>query len=412
MTVKDLSGKEQELVLKINIIEEQLDANSIEAFKLYEQIIDSLKVCKSKEATIKKRKLNKRIFGMYLQSNSSSIEEFAEANGIVDIDKFKESMDRYRYKVATSEEKETYNKLIKEQVDKRTKSDLIEYFQKFLTFDENIIFEYLYNKHVTTNSLNDKLKKYIMYIDSDYRVRQILEDKIRKYNDFYNKRLAESKQQVLVNSKTADFTSIKKEIELLRDVLESKESIRVYGAKRKIRTNEITSALIKLKVRDRYIHDAIKNGIEQNTKEEIKQILLLSNMMQKELKSGIEEDGIVREFDVIDYYKYTSIPPKIFITIVKENAKNLAFINELIVFAALASDMSKTEVYIDQELMIKYTFEVNGEIFEVPNDAKQSFIDYLKENNIPINNHTYGALQKRYINKIKHQNQEASKVKI
>jgi len=127
----------------------------------------------------------------------------------------------------------------------------------------------------------------------------------------------------------------------------------------------------------------------------------------EKIKNGIEEYGIHRPFDIIDYYNATKISLEDLLRLAKDiispNEFNILkrFITQNI--SGAKHIPSVIAQIMSEKVIVKYDKDSRGnpipgteELFS--NEEKEKLINYLRENNIPINLKTYNTLYRRYRN--------------
>ena len=130
------------------------------------------------------------------------------------------------------------------------------------------------------------------------------------------------------------------------------------------------------------------------------------------LKEGIDDDGHKRPFDIIDYFKLTSMPLSSLLRISQDMARKQIFSaqDHSLFFKFYKSNMNSfLENYGDINVIYSEQREINcvknskgypipgtGEI--ISDTLKEKMLDYLKDNHIPINYNNYSALLNRYKN--------------
>lgn len=125
------------------------------------------------------------------------------------------------------------------------------------------------------------------------------------------------------------------------------------------------------------------------------------------MKNGIEENGVIRPFDLIDYFQNINLSLNEF-----SYLSNKILSNQDSVLATRFTKSNRgyerenlnfIQNILDEERKINYQYDENrmliegsGEIFD--NERKMRIINYLKEINVPINDKTYSLIYRRYKN--------------
>ena len=124
------------------------------------------------------------------------------------------------------------------------------------------------------------------------------------------------------------------------------------------------------------------------------------NLIIAQIHNGVinEKTGEKRNFDMFDYYTYTSMSLKEFMQASKKLGINPTgirtfFKSNISMFSAVTTALlPKVEV----ETIMGMNYSVNG--IAVTTEQKELIINYLKNNNIPVNVQLFRLAFKRYIN--------------
>ena len=123
------------------------------------------------------------------------------------------------------------------------------------------------------------------------------------------------------------------------------------------------------------------------------------------IKNGIEEDGVIREFDVLDYYKATKFSFDDLIKFISDNNNRLDLSNDDIrtirIFIAKNKKFKaytdrKKEVFVNSTIIMKVKIGDKEELKEFTKDELQAVIDYLKIHKLPVNDKTTNLVCRKY----------------
>ena len=123
------------------------------------------------------------------------------------------------------------------------------------------------------------------------------------------------------------------------------------------------------------------------------------------IKNGIEEDGVIREFDVLDYYKATKFSFDDLIKFISDNNNRLDLSNDDIrtirIFIAKnkkfkAYTNRKKEVFVNSTIIMKVKIGDKEELKEFTKDELQAVIDYLEMHKLPVNDKTTNLVCRKY----------------
>ncbi|MBP3840580.1 MAG: hypothetical protein IK997_00480 [Bacilli bacterium] len=138
------------------------------------------------------------------------------------------------------------------------------------------------------------------------------------------------------------------------------------------------------------------------------------------IETGVEnEDGSIREFDIIDYYTYTKLPPIKMVLLLRKyvNSPNLLFLKKFANkndndFVLRKNDIERR---LADRTVYNCKLDENGKIIpdsgiEISDVDKLFIFDYLRKNNIPVTDLTYAAGLRRFKRGIfKHKESETEK---
>ena len=123
------------------------------------------------------------------------------------------------------------------------------------------------------------------------------------------------------------------------------------------------------------------------------------------IKNGIEEDGVIREFDVLDYYKATKFSFDDLIKFISDNNNRLDLSNDDIrtirIFIAKNKKFKaytdrKKEVFVNSTIIMKVKIGDKEELKEFTKDELQAVIDYLEMHKLPVNDKTTNLVCRKY----------------
>lgn len=228
------------------------------------------------------------------------------------------------------------------------------------------------------NTIKKGISDYtITYHNGEQKIKETLTEKLKMYIEYEAKqRLSENKhsqEQIILASTT------------LRDFVDNPNSLTIEeflhkkGIDKETFTNYLSLVatynfelfnLYTLKI------TSINTKNNSNIINEIKQIIIY-------IKFGIEDNSIIRSFDIIDYFFTIKIPLDDILEIVKGKITNEEYI------------LLRSFVYDNKDTLINDSY-IKKELSN--NEGKNKIITFLENNNIPINSKTYNIAYRRYIN--------------
>lgn len=379
---------------------------------------------KKQEIKIEGMEILKKLFAEYVLAIEMNEEDrFIIEKGYKCKKELIQQINSYISSYATEEEKIRYQMVTAEQSRKTAqevlKTDLnnpkykyIRELQRILNDNTNqVLAEYCENG-MNTTLLRQWVASYQSLYNPPIEEQQKLQEAIETYAKMrqekyeakmkieQNKRLEEKKITMLVIMPICK--------ELIEVVISSKKSIDVYCEKYNVKKENIKKSLNIIKENDPAAYNMYMSQIEKNTTEEAKNNLLLAIQMQQMLETGVEENGIKRNFDIVDYYVMSGISFPLFMKSVKQVLENEKDILKLKIF--MTNILSQQTLKLDENQVInsRNVVIINGEEIEITTETKKGFIDYLKEHNIPLNEYNYYTMKARFINRLK---QESTKKK-
>lgn len=130
----------------------------------------------------------------------------------------------------------------------------------------------------------------------------------------------------------------------------------------------------------------------------------LAKNIANKIKSGVKEDGVIRKYDMIDYYIDAPYNIKKFLLKLKDNVSDedfdviRSFIGKKEEFK-LGTSVFNSKVIVD----VKYDEKgrmIEGSGREITLEEKEKIVNFIQENEIPLNNLTYNCGIRRCINNI------------
>ena len=345
-------------------------------------------------------------------------EKFIESDGIVGniILEFKLSPKQivnyvYEYsRKILAEEKSILSKIGK----KSKKASYSFVFNKLKTLNtaEEII-SLLNSCGIDLDYLKQHIHSYLIVYDKEEnyeKAQEMLLEKLKIYSKYLSQRKAEERKE------TKEVKERKNEEENLEDAtkyvsmfIDSKEfhSVKAFCSFAKIDESTFNNYVNIIKNRNQELYEKYKETTERNRTQSFAIHASIFKKIVSMLKNGIEENGVKRKFDILDYYQNTKLSFNNLTTI----AVRICSKQELNLLKRFIKDNSKytTGVAHIEEKIMKEKVEVNhqldkngmpipgtGEIFD--DESKIKIINYLKENNIPLNMKTYTLARRRYTN--------------
>ena len=268
------------------------------------------------------------------------------------------------------------------------------------TIDENEIYrniyEYLDASTLEYRKAQVKTTELLVYVKRHIEIKykdlseeeQLLKqnalvEKVKKARDRFE--IQAKKQKILdieeeYNKKLYSILEYAKQI--INDVMNTNLFIKDYFVKNKILTEKIKLVEDAIKVYDQELYEKYTKYVEtKNNETDIDYIL---NTIYESIRLGIEDDGVKRPFNILDYYNLTQIEPKNLSQMV-DLKKYTSFEVKTIrgFLASIGKPSNEREI---GELNIT----ING--IKITEEMKEEAIKRLKERNIPVHAKSYLAI--------------------
>ena len=240
------------------------------------------------------------------------------------------------------------------------------------------------------------------YKNGDEKIKLILEDKLNSYSLYLNKK-KESDKNIKLEKDKQDTLPIA--LKTINAFINSDTTIDRFCKQNNINISTFHKYVNLVKEKNHAVANLYQQKIDQYKKDRYLYILNFIKNLVKCLKEGIIYNDKKRDYDIIDYYMSTNINLEDILDIAKGNVSNKdynilrRFVNDNI--KASKTRANDIKQIMDQKVITSYKTNTKGNIIEgsevvFSNDEKQKIIDFLNNNNIPVNLKTYSLMYKRY----------------
>lgn len=234
--------------------------------------------------------------------------------------------------------------------------------------------------------------------------------KLEIYSKYLSQKKEKEKEKIEEEEiKQNEEDNLEDAIKYISMFIDSKEfrSVKAFCSFAKIDESTFNNYVNIIKNRNQELYEKYKETTERNRTQSFAIHASIVKKIVSMLKNGIEENGVKRKFDILDYYQNTKLSFNNLTTI----AVRICSKQELNPLKRFIKDNSKytTGVANIEETIMKEKVEINhqldkngmpipgtGEIFD--DESKIKIINYLKKNNIPLNMKTYTLARRRYTN--------------
>lgn len=172
-----------------------------------------------------------------------------------------------------------------------------------------------------------------------------------------------------------------------------------YAKKIEVSQGFVQIGLKMLQENDLINYNIIKNRDSDISKRKKEDLNWKVKQICEYIINGIKlENGEIKEFDILDYYLNCNLKSFEFNKIV--NNINSYSINEIRKIKQFLKKISPNDFFnIEKELNSKTLLLINSCVYEVTKDEKISTIEFLKENNVPLEYGVYNVTLRRLINR-------------
>lgn len=126
----------------------------------------------------------------------------------------------------------------------------------------------------------------------------------------------------------------------------------------------------------------------------------LAKIVIDSIKNGvINDEGDIREFDIVDYYQLVKISPtRLYDTTVEELRNELDEESMKVFRSFVLKSLNDIKNTVKGIMEVKHSVLVDGIVREITDEEKKSVLFYLKSNKIPLTANTYALTLRRYLN--------------
>ena len=254
-------------------------------------------------------------------------------------------------------------------------------------------------------SVRGSLANYInVHRNGDTEIKNQIKTKINMY---IAKKQAEHQQQKAGLLQKRKSEQLKVAVKIIMMFVNDEES---YTIERFCEKNNLEKGSFERNVTlvaelDVDLYALYKAKTEQIKKQKYMNLVGSLNRVIEGLKNGIEENGIARPFDLIDYFMITRISLKEILRLSQELVPSAEYrllkrfceqnVNGMTENLSVISRIMSERVIINCQ-KDNNGFPIFGTGEEFSAEQKEGLINYLKEKGIPINLYTYNALFRRY----------------
>lgn len=234
------------------------------------------------------------------------------------------------------------------------------------------------------------------------KVEKDIKNKLVIYNEYKKeKRKQELKQ------KNKNENSFEEAINTIKLFINSEfESVEDFCNEYNININKFKTYINTVKEQDSNLYNLyIKKTTLIKQKNYAIIISICKNIIDN-IKNGVSENGEIRPFDLLDYYRTTTYDRTTILKVLKDVAPPDAklFITFLRKYPnSILLDSRKIKEILNSKQVIGIEFDKDGKPIvgsghEITIEEKEYVINYLKDNNIPLYDDVYNIALRRYIN--------------
>ena len=261
------------------------------------------------------------------------------------------------------------------------------------------------NCEVPYNELYPRVFDYvIVHEDGNFKIEEEIKRKLKMYINYTAENRKKERQKLIEKEKEEKIIVAKNKI---TEYLKDNKNITVieFCKRNNISERKFYEYLKIVQEFDPNLYDLYIQKTNLLKSQRFSKILSQLRLVITLIKNGIEEYGKNRNFDVIDYYMICNIS---FDSALKISKDNLAKEDYIILLKFIKQNISASKAIpscinqiMKEKVIISCQRDNKGNIIPgteiiFSNDEKEKLINYLKENEIPINLKTYNTIYKRY----------------
>lgn len=188
----------------------------------------------------------------------------------------------------------------------------------------------------------------------------------------------------------------------------SEKSISDFCHTHKIDENDFKKYLDAVEIMDPDLYDQYSDKGAKNTKASYTKLVAIVNDLAFKIENGVTLDiGKKRAYDVVDYYSEIHTDPSTIKNVSKKVLDNDKYLLVARFFAKNKIGIKERPLYVKATLegideidcqRDKNGFPISGTGRLITETEKLGIIDYLRKNNVPLTDRTYGVARKRYLN--------------
>ena len=222
---------------------------------------------------------------------------------------------------------------------------------------------------------------------------------VKKYLEEYENKKADNIKAAIAENvyrhKEASSINLNKCVKIVEEYLKENLNREV--------TNEELKAIAVLKKENHKLYYEYFSRLKNKDLERCSLAKIEAYKIIECIKNGIYDGNVRREFDIIDYYKKFDVDPmRIF-----EMSKSELNCEEFTLLSKFSRQANINDGFVYEDIFrTSYSygakFDTNGKLIpnslkELTEEEKNMLVNYLNENNIPINKTTYYTLLNHYI---------------
>jgi len=286
-------------------------------------------------------------------------------------------------------------------------SEKFKAYEKLLTTnDEEEIIKIISSLNESFSSLQNCIDTFaVNYAGNTTHIYSNLRSKLKVYSDALVSERKENKAKIKEQEKLFHLTEAQ---EVVRTFLEDENcTIADFCKEYGIIDREFENFVKLVKEYDEELAKKYDKKISENSKRSFAILSSKINSIIEKIKNGIEINGEIRNFDIIDYYMITKLDFNKILEISRKilDNRDIVVIKKFIATNRMAEkyDCKFEQNILESTTIINVQKDEKGNVIPGTGDiidieTKKIIILFLKEHNIPLNQKTYNTAFKRYIN--------------
>lgn len=260
----------------------------------------------------------------------------------------------------------------------------------------------------TLEYLKDHINTYLLYYNDNNYNREQIKNKIDIYTNYLKNKRTEANE---IRKQEKHQLYIEENLDLAKQTVHQflngdYEKIGDFCISSGVDIKQFEKYVNIIKESDKELYNKYIGQIDNNQSKRFAVLLDKCKKIIELIKNGVEENDKRRDFDLVDYYKITSLNFEGLLNIIKGHlsAEDYRVLRIFIAKNKNDKDMTSLDVsnLYNAKIVVGGQFDAKRNIIpgtgrEITKEEKQSIIMYLNKNNIRLTNKTYNIIFRRWL---------------